>query len=33
MAVFIHPKDQSKIEDFVRKGIEFGGSFYLDRGF
>ena len=32
MAIFIHPKDQSKIEDFVRKGIEFGGSFYLDRG-
>ncbi len=32
MTVFIHPKDQSKIENFVRKGIEFGGSFYLDRG-
>ena len=32
MTVFIHPKDQSKIENFVRKGIEFGGTFYLDRG-
>ncbi len=32
MSVSIHPKDQAKIEDFVRKGIEFGGSFYLDRG-
>ncbi len=30
MSVIIHPTDHAKIEDFVRKGIEFGGSFYLD---
>jgi len=32
MVIIIDPKDQSKIEDFVRKGIEFGGAFHLDSG-